>query len=450
MLFSWLWDRLRSSLWLIPSLLLTGAVGLALGMLWIDHNQVGDNTGGDLWWLYGGGAEGAREVLSTVASATVTIAGVVFSITVVALTLASEQFGPRVLRTFMRDVGTQMVLGTFVSVHLYCLIVLRSVRGPDAGGFVPQASVSMAMVLAVTAVITLVYFFHHLTASLRASNVIAEIARDLESAIDTLFPERVSRSGIPPEEPAVMIRRDGRTCISSAGSGYIQAIDGHRLVDLAQRHDVTIAMACRPGDFVSREQPVAYAFPPERVDDDLEATLNETFVLGDERTAVQDVGFPVHQLTEIAVRALSPGTNDPSTALACIDRLGAAYIRLAGRCTPSAYRYDQEGRLRLIAYPVELPQLIDDSFGQIRQYGRTSSAVTIRLLDAIQCIAPHLRSEDHCRTLERQSELIYEGSAHGLPLPQDRADMQERYPAVRAALARSRSSLGSSPEQAAG
>jgi uncharacterized membrane protein len=438
MLFFWVWDRLRGSLWLIPSLLMTGAAALAFGMLWIDHSFVEDDPADPIAWIFGGGAEGAREVLSSVASATVTIAGVVFSITVVALTLASEQFGPRVLRNFMRDVGTQVVLGTFVSVHLYCLIVLRSVRAPDAGGFVPHASVAVAVVLAVAAVITLVYFFHHLTASLRASNVIAEIAGDLESAIDNLFPEHVRQPGpLPAEEPsAVSVGPNMGACITSAKSGYVQVVDADRLIQLAEQHDLTIAMAARPGDFVVHHRPVAYVVPADRVSDDVRSTVNDSVVLGDERTVVQDVSFPVHQLTEIAVRALSPGTNDPSTAMACIDRLGAAFVQFLGRRWPSAYRYDEQGRLRLVAHPVAFSELVDHAFGQIRQYGRTSSAVTIRLLDAIERIAPDASSPDHWHALDRQAGLIYEGSREGIPVGQDRADIQERYHAVRAALTR--------------
>ena len=442
MLISWLWDRLRGSLWLIPSLLMTSAAGMAFAVLWIDHHYVEDNPAYPIGWLFGGGAEGAREVLSSVAGASVTIAGVVFSITVVALTLASEQFGPRVLRNFMRDIGNQVVLGTFVSVHLYCLLVLRSVRAPEAGGFIPHASVAVVVLLAVAAVIVLVYFFHHLTASLQASHIIAAIAGDLSSAIDEHFPDRVTCSGPLVEEPPVTpIGPHTGVCIASTRSGYLQTIDVERIVNLAEEHDLTIAMASRPGNFVTRDHPLAYAVSSEQVPDTVRVGLNKACTLGEERTGVQDVAFPVHQLTEIAVRALSQSTNDHPTALACIDRLGAAFVQLACRRLPSASQYDRRGRLRLITRSVRFRELVSDSFGQIRQYGLGSGAIMLRLLNTIAGIAPYLTTVDQWRALNQQALLVYEGSRQGIPLAQDQAEIRERYHAVRTALQRSGSAM---------
>jgi uncharacterized membrane protein len=435
-------DTIRGSLWFIPSLMAAAAVILAFISLWADRHVLGEEPTGRFAWVFDGGEDGAREVLSTVASSMITVAGVIFSVTVVALTLASQQFGPRLLRNFMRDTGTQIVLGTFISIHLYCLIVLRSVRAPDAGGFVPHLSVTIAILLAVSAAGLLIYFFHHATSSLRASTLIAEVATDLERAIDELLPERVEQRGQPPEAtpsmlpiPAADLPRRSRP-ISSLESGYLQAVDAQCLIGLAKKRDLILRLDRRPGDFVTRDAVLAQAFPGERATDDLIRKVNEACILGEERTVVQDVSFPAHQLTEIAVRALSPGTNDPSTALACIDRLGAAFIRLATRRMPSPYRYDESGALRLIAFPVSLSELLDDTFGQIQQYGRTSSAVTVRLLDTIMNIAPHVQTDEGRTALARQAEKILKGSDQALPREGDRESVRARYDEARAAILR--------------
>jgi len=429
-------DSTRGSLWFVPSAMTVAAVALAFTTLWIDQELIGSTSTDATTWLYGGGADGARDVLSTVASSMITVAGVIFSVTVVALTLASQQFGPRLLRNFMRDPGNQFVLGTFISVHLFCLIVLRAVRTEAAGGFVPHLSVSVALILAVAAAAVLIYFFHHATSSIRASAVIAAVAEELDGAIDRLFPEPVGRPG-PLSVVQTEIERAG-THIRLHQSGYLQAVDMDSLVSIAKTHDLVMRLDRRPGDFITCECVVASVWPAERLSKDIAEQLNEAFLLGDERTAVQDLLFPAQQLAEMAVRALSPGTNDPSTALACVDRLGAAFIRLAARQVPSPYRYDDDHRLRITADPVMLQELIAETFNPIRQYGRTSVAVTVRLLETIALSAPHVTSREGLAELQRQAIMIQRGSHGGLLEEWDRQVVEERFTSVETALARRR------------
>ena len=189
MLFN-LWERLRSSYWFVPSVMAIGAIVLAMATLALD-GQLTRSSLRKMQWVYAGGAEGARTVLSAVAGSVITVAGVVFSITVAALTLASSQFGPRLLRNFMRDLGNQVVLGTFIATHLYCLLVLRTVRGSDGGGgeFVPHVSITTGLLLALTSLAVLIYFIHHVARSMQAPDVIAGVARELHSSIDHLFPQ---------------------------------------------------------------------------------------------------------------------------------------------------------------------------------------------------------------------------------------------------------------------
>lgn len=438
-LFS-LWDTIRGSLWFVPSLMAAGAVLLAFTSLWLDREFIGQHPSGTFAWLYGGGADGAREVLATVASSMITVAGVIFSITVVALTLASQQFGPRLLRNFLRDPGNQIVLGTFISIHLYCLLVLRAVRAEEAGGFVPHLSVSVTLVLALIGAGVLIYFFHHATSSIRASSVIAAVAEELDRAIDRLFPDLVEEPGPPPHsetEPRSPEKGEqGGRAIQALGTGYVQALDTDCLVACAKEARRVIRLHVRPGDFVIRGAVLARVVPADPVSKDVVKTVNGAFVLGEERTVVQDVRFPAQQLAEMAVRALSPGVNDPSTALACIDRLGAGFIRLAARQVPSPYRYDETGELRLIAYPVTLAQMIDDTVGLIREHGRTSSAVTLRLLDMIIAVAPTVRSAEALTALQQHANSIQRGSLRGLPEEGDHDAVQRRLSRVREALAR--------------
>jgi uncharacterized membrane protein len=444
---SWLWNTIRGSLWFVPSIMAAGAVTSAFTAIWIDEHVLKGGPGETVTLAYGGGVDGAREVLSTIAGAMITVAGVIFSVTVVALTLASQQFGPRLLRNFMQDRGNQVVLGTFISIHLFCLIILRAVRGEDAGGFVPHLSVSIALTLALVAAGVLIYFFHHVTSSIRASSVIAKVAGELDQTIDRLFPECVKQPGSLPTSdslPSDHIRSSIH--IHAVENGYLQLVETETLVSLAARHDLIIRLDCRPGDFVTNGTPIATIFPAAHVSQEVREVVNDAFVLGDERTVVQDVLFPAQQLTEIAIRALSPSMNDPSTTLACIDRLGAAFIRLGRRRAPSPYRYDDDCRLRLISYPVSLAELFEKTISPIRQYGHTGVPVINRVLDTCALVIPHLTDNDALTTLEQQAIAIEEGLCSSLPQQIDRNHVRARLKAVRIALSYQRERCAEPPE----
>lgn len=438
-----LWDSIRGSLWFVPSVMAVTSVTLAFGSLWIDHHLQDPASEKAVSWLYSGGANGARDVLSTVASSMITLAGVIFSITVVALTLASQQFGPRLLRNFMRDFGNQIVLGTFISIFLFCLIILRAVRTEAMGGFVPNLSVTITLLLALIGSGVVIYFFHHATSSIRASHVIAAVSRELDHTIDRLFPDEVERGGPAPFDgerahlPVHFERQAAR--IRSSRNGYLQMVDAESLVALASAKDFTIQLACHPGAFLACDATIALVYPATRLSDDLAAQVNGSLTIGDERTVVQDVLLPAQQLAEMAIRALSPGTNDPSTALACIDRLGGAFIRLAHRRSPSPYRYDESGTLRLIAHPVSLSHMVKDTVGEIRQYCRSSTTVTLRLLEAITMVLESSSCEDNARAeMGRQADMILRGSIDGLTEEWDRRAVLERYNRLRNTLAQHR------------
>ncbi len=431
------WERLRTSLWLVPSIMTSGAVGLALALL-----SFGDRPAGEhvplVRWFYSGSPEGARELLSAIAGSMITVAGVTFSVTVVALALASQQYGPRLLRNFMRDLGNQIVLGTFIATYLYCLLVLRSIRGPDSDGFVPHLAVTAGLVLAIASLGVLIYFIHHVTSSIQASSLVAIVGRDLEEAIDRLYPSSI---GHPPKEapfapPKLPPDFDDRArLISASDSGYLQAVDSDCLMQISTDHDLLMKLDYRPGHFINRGNVIARVWPASRLSATLEESIVEAFVLGDERTLTQDVEFAVDQLVEVAVRALSPGINDPFTAITCLDRLGAGLSRLAERRMPSAYRHDENGRLRVVAAPVTFAGVVDAAFNAIRQYGRSSAPVTIRMLDTIRRIAEHVRTDEARAALSRQAGMIERGSQEALLDQGDHNEVRERYEAALRTLA---------------
>ncbi|MDR9501345.1 MAG: DUF2254 domain-containing protein [Desulfurivibrionaceae bacterium] len=425
------WDRVRSSFWFLPALMAGGAMVLAFATIALDKPAT-DWLTLNWGWSFTGGATGASSLLGAIAGSMITIAGVVFSMTLVALSLASSQLGPRLLRSFMRDTTTQMVLGTFVATFLYCLLVLRTIRHPEEIVFVPHLSVSLGVLLAVVSVGVLIYFIHHMSVSIQANEIVARVGKELIEGIERLFPGNIGRGApqIPAEPPAAdfldTFDQEARP-IGAAGYGYLQFVDGDALMALAMQEDVIIRLERRPGHYVVAARPLALVWPEERVTDQLVQQINLAFALGNQRTPGQDIEFAVNQLVEIAIRALSTGVNDPFTAMTCVDHLGSALCRLAQRDMPSPYRHDSEDQLRLITPVFTFPDVTDAAFNQIRQYGRSSTAVTIRLLESIAELAGSVHRAEDRAALLRHARMISRGARDGLPEDEDRQEVEERF-----------------------
>ncbi len=428
------WDSLRSNFWFVPSLMVAGSVLLSFLTLWLDHRpEPGRIASAAL--TYSRGPEGARAILSAVAGSMVTIASLTFSITIVTLQLASSQFGPRLLRSFVRDRGNQVVLGTFIATFTYCLLVLRAVNGTEEHEFVPHLSVIIALLLTLASLGVLIYFIHHTSYSIQAETVVDSVGRDLREAIDRLFPESLGKDATAAERPPAAATLPagfdaGSRPVPATESDYLQAVDGERLLEMATEKDLVLRVEHRPGRFVVEGQDLVRVWPATGLDDGLTEAIREAFYFGSRRTLTQDTGFAVDQLVEVAVRALSPGINDPFTAVACLDRLGASLSRLAGRETPSAYRFDEGGQLRVVAEVTSMAGLVDAAFHQIRQAARTNAAVTLRLLETIAVILPFARDATFRESLRRHAALVLEGSQEGLPSASDRREAAERYRAI--------------------
>jgi uncharacterized membrane protein len=434
------WNRVHSSFWFLPAVMAGGAMVLAFATVTLD-TPITDWLTLNWGLTFTGGAEGASSLLGAIAGSMITIAGVVFSMTLVALSLASSQLGPRLLRNFMRDTPTQMVLGTFVATFLYCLLVLRTIRRAEEVLFVPHLSVTLGVLLAVVSVGVLIFFIHHVSVSIQANEIVARVGGELIGGIERLFPECIGRGAprIPTEPPDAdfLDTFEREACpIGSAGDGYLQFVDGDALIALAMQEDVVIRLVRRPGQYLVASRPLALVWPGNKVTDQLRERVNCAFALGNQRTSAQDIEFAVNQLVEIAIRALSPGVNDPFTAMTCVDHLGSALCRLAQRDMPSPYRHDSQDQLRVITPVFTFPDVTDAAFNQIRQYGRSSTAVTIRLLETIAVVADSVHRPEDRAALLRHARMIARGADGGLPEDEDRQEVEHRFQSVNQSLSK--------------
>jgi len=337
----------------------------------------------------------AQAILATIASSMITVAGVAFSITVVALQLASTQFGPRLLRTFLVDTGNQIVLGAFISTFLYCLIVLGALRGGE-DEFVPHYAFSLGVLLGLANVGVLIFFVHHVASEVRVENVIESLASELYGSTDELF--RVDRDDAQEadqaaHELAAPAQAPDALDIPAAADGYIRHVNEAELIALAAEHDLLIRLTRRPGDFVI-DADILLSVSPRHGADEVAERLRDCIVLGPTRTPLQDPVFAQQQLVEVGVRALSAAFNDPFTATACIDRLGQGLCRFARRKPLSPYRHDDAGKIRVVLRPVTLAEMASAAFEPIARSGRAHLDVTLSLLRALLLVAGCARSPD--------------------------------------------------------
>jgi uncharacterized membrane protein len=437
------WDVVRNSYWFLPGLMAAGAVLLSLGTLHADALLAGGGLG-DAWWVYTGSAEGARSVLQTIATSMIGVAGVVFSITTVTLTLAANKFGPRIFRNFMRDTGNQVVLGTFTATFLFCLLILRQVRGSDNDHdqFIPQLSMLTAVALAVFGLGVLIYFIHHVASSIQTANVVAAVGGDLLGQIRDLYPQQIGRgpadgaaeevglaAQVPPRFDAEAVP------VPAPAGGYLRRVEADDLVRVAAAHDLLVRVDRQPGDFVAAGDTVLRVWPPDRAAEAVCESLRQALVIGDQRTPAQDVRFPLGQLVEIACLALSSGVNDLFTAIMCVDRIGEGIAFLARRAIPSAFRADDSGRLRVVAPRPDLPALLATAFDPIRHNGRDQPLVPTRVLEALARVAAAARRSGDKDAVLAQAELARDQAIAAGAAGPDRLRLDEMFAEVRRAAA---------------
>jgi uncharacterized membrane protein len=433
----WRDEALRTNLWLIPAIESVAAVALFAVTQSVDeaafHGELRLPS-----WVISGSPDAAREILSSLAGALITVVGVVFSVMIVALTLASQQFGPRMLRTFIRDRGSQLTLGTFVATFFYAMLTLISIGST----FVPHLSVTVALALTAIDLGVLIYFIHHIATAIQLPAVIASIAHELGRAIDAEAAP-ASAGASPPASPSlngtapangpsaeVLLARLDRhgSVVTAPTSGYLRFVRHATLIRIAAEYDAVIRLHYRPGHFLAKGHPVATVWPPES-SAAIGRRLETVHITGPLRTLSQDIAFGIDQLVEIAIRALSPAVNDTFTAMTCIDWLGDSLCKIAVDWHPQSCHRDRLGTIRLITVPVSYERLVQRSFEKIRQAADGMPAVLIRQLEAlskIMAVAPPGRS----RVLLDQAAMIARVSERTVPEPADQADIAARHQAL--------------------
>jgi uncharacterized membrane protein len=430
------WEGLKANFWFTPLLIILGAILASFGFIYLDHilgyQEPYEKYDPSNFFLYFylGSAESARSILSTISGAMLGVAGTVFSITLVALTLASSQFGPRLLRNFMHDRLNQVVLGTYIATFIYCLLVLRTVKSSDYITFVPHLSILFAIIVTIVNIFLLIIFIHHISMSINADQVVSKVGTNLNANIKRLFSEELGE-----EKPAWMSEKPEEFkkayahehTVLNNKSGYLQVIDSSTLLSTAVQHDLLLELNCRPGEFLVNRKPLLRYYAKEKQEEGINTKLCNAFIMGNKRTPSQDAEFAIHQMVEIAARALSPGINDPYTAITCIDKLTATLSYLTRAKFPSPYRYDEGDQLRIILNPITFTGMIDAAFHQIRQYGQDNESVMIHLMESLVTINDHARTQKQKEAVHRHAEMVYRAGEQAFAEPNDIKDLKRRY-----------------------
>lgn len=422
------WQQLRESLWFVPGLLVLGAIGLAYALVLFDTQTSFDGSK-RFPLLFGAGAEGSRGMLSSIASSMLTVAALVFTLTLNAITQVSSQYSPRVLRNFMRDRGNQVVMGYFVGVFTYCLLVLGTIRGSDEDRFVPATAVLVGLVLALGGVVALIYFIHHIAESLQTGTILKHIADETGKAIDTLFPEELGEPAAetpPANNPPDDNAPDSR-CIAARQTGYLQRIDTDGLLRWASSHKALVRVEQPLGAFISTETPLLRVqSAADEPGSDPTDTLLDFLTIGRHRSVEQDVAFGLQQLVDIGLKALSPGVNDTTTAIMAIDHLGALMSRLAGRPFPADWRADDE-QVRVRVKAPDFADYVALAFDLLRINAQGNHAVCRRLLRALADVDAAACSGGRRVIVRRQLHLLLDYAEQTLATDYEKEQVRALY-----------------------
>jgi uncharacterized membrane protein len=406
-------ERTRAELWhvlrelrggfvLRPGAITVAMAVLALGLTNLEQRITSIQTWSNfLDRVFPPEPQAAYVVLGTIGGSMITVVSVVYSILLVVLTFASSQFSPRVLVAFVEDRVSQTTLGVFVGTFTYCLLTLPAVRSQPKP-FVPSIAVVVAIVLAGACLACLLYFIHHIASSIQASQVVERIACETERVVDELFPRR--REGPPLEETTEPL--PGGTPILATRSGYIRSISEADLLAAARASDSVLRIDRQVGQFVLTGTPVLAVSPPGRTTEALRAACQKAFDIGPSRTMQQDVEFGILQIVDIALKAISPAVNDPTTALTCIDQLGRILLRAAlRRPLPPTIR-GPDGQPRVVLRRTSFPRLLNVAFSQIGHYGKADVAVPLRLMRVMGELASAVQHGPYAVAIREQARRL--------------------------------------------
>lgn len=426
-LLSWL-SSIHASFWYYPLIMSIGILLLSRATLYLDET-IPASWLKDFWWFHGKNPEGARTLLSIIASSIITVISVTFSMTIVAISFSGSQMGPRLITNFMRDRSNQITLGIFVATFLYCILILRSVLSIDTDDstFVPQISLFVAFLLAVCSIAALIYFFHHIPESINMSNVVARVGKELYQHIDALFPSHVGKEKQEGMRDIPQRFQQHQEIITSRQYGYIRVLDGHALIELAQKHNVIIQLKKPIGKFVTPHTELLHIYSPESIPASLCDECLSNFAYGYQRNQEQDTRFLIHQLIEIIGRVLSPGINDPYSAMTVISWLQLSLEKVSYSKTPSPYRYDSENHLRLIAHAESFADFCETIFCAIQPYVCKDRNTALYMMQSISDAWRNIKNHEHKVTLAAYANELKKAATECLPLEADRKAIEHLY-----------------------
>jgi uncharacterized membrane protein len=429
------WDSLRTSFWFVPTLM--GAGGAALtGLSLLLEAATTDRPEAVPWFVYVSAADNARDVTSTLLASMMTMASLVFSITMVVLTLAAGQFGPRLIRNFMGARPTQLVLGTFVMTIVHCLLSLSAIGWRESGEAQPYFTVTVAILLSLVSVGLLVLHLHVLARSIMSETVIARVAQELSDTLDTMGPIEPEQSDPDAALPDDFYER--AAFFGPNATGYVRTIDFDGLVAAGHEADVLIGLTFRPGDFVIESGGVIGIYPEDRAREEMAEAAREAIVIGAHRTPVQDPDFSIRHLVEDRrPRTLARHQRPLHRHLRDRPALGLACPAVRPR-PPRRGAARRNGAVRVLCPRPTYASLVSAAFDQIRQNGAAKPAVIIHLIQGVERLAPQVRNKEQKQALADQLETILETARRGIPDTGDRADVEARAETAREAVATGR------------
>lgn len=422
------YKKVMATFWFVPVLIILVALLLAIGLVIVDQEvQLSQEGLGKYFFV--NSADSARSILSTISGAMIGVAGTVFSVTLVALTLASSQFGPRLIKNFMYVRLNQVVLGSYVATYLYCLFILSAIKENDSYTFMPVVSILFAILAALVNIILLIVFIHQIATSIQADKVISDISQVIYKQVNTLYP---SKMGEDLEDDSINIVENIKAkyikikALKSKKTGYLQYVDGESLLKIATSLDALVELHFRPGDHLVEGIELGKIYSNSELKKEEISHICEQFVIGNIKEGDQDLEFSVHQMVEIASRALSPGVNDPYTAITCIDNLTGTLCHISQIVFPSKYRVDAAKNLRIIVNTTDFEGLMDAAFNQIRQFSSGSTAVIIKLMEAQITLYGVVTKEAQINAVKKHAKMILNLGKQSIKEAIDYKDLEDR------------------------
>ena len=422
-------EKIQSSFWFVPSLMIVISLLMATGSIYLDVSHSQSNAS-SISFLYATDVNAVRSLLGTMAAAMITVTSIAFSITIVILTLASSQFGPRLMRNFMMDKSTQIVLGTFISTFLFCIVIFCAISFKEPYAFEPGITVAVAITMTCFSVCMLIYFIHHVSKSIQADVVIDDVYCELHQNITRLFPTTSETEATPPKSVLNQKKNDAyKFDVYSPFSDYLQLLDKESLLNLACQSDCVIELHFSAGDFIVERTIIATVYTNKRTNQEASEEISNAIIShivhGSCRTPVQDPEFAIHQLVEIALRALSPGINDPYTAITCIDKLCAVLCNLTDKVFPQT-DIQKDDALRLVCKASTFTVIATAAFDQIREESENNLAVTMKILESLHVLANLSKSDEHRNFVLTQTEMIKQQQAKQSMSDHDRNSLLQR------------------------